>query len=146
MSDRGRPAHFETPELMQQAIDLYFKTCDAEKKKPTITRLAYALGFESRQSFYDYEEREQFSYIVKRARLLVEAGYEDGLRESNPTGSIFALKNMGWRDKVETGFTDNQGNDVETVVYRIPDNGRYKKEEDTAAAAGVSGESTEQPG
>lgn len=97
----GRPLVYETPELMQQAIELYFKTCDAEKKPYSITRLAYALGFESRQSFYDYEQRTEFSYIIKRARLLVEAGYEDGLRESACTGSIFALKNMGWKDKTE---------------------------------------------
>lgn len=95
---------------MQQAIDLYFKTCEAEKKKPTITRLALALGFESRQSFYDYEKREEFSYIIKRARLEVEAGYEDGLREGgSPVGSIFALKNMGWRDKTETDLNHSGG-------------------------------------
>lgn len=98
----GRPAMYGTPELMQQAIDLYFKTCDAEKKPYSITRLAYALGFESRQSFYDYEKKPEFSYIIKRSRLLVESGYEDGLRENNCTGSIFALKNMGWKDKTET--------------------------------------------
>lgn len=103
----GRPIKYETPELMEQAISLYLQTCEAEKKKPTITRLALALGFESRQSFYDYEEREGFSYIIKRARLEVEAGYEDGLRENNCTGSIFALKNMGWRDKTEVEQSGN---------------------------------------
>lgn len=93
---------YESPELMSQAVDLYFKTCEAEGKKPTITRLAYSLGFESRQSFYDYVSKPDFSYILRRANLLVEAGYEDSLRENNCTGSIFALKNMGWKDKNET--------------------------------------------
>lgn len=102
MAEFGRPAMYETPALMQQAIELYLATCKAESKKPTITRLALALGFESRQSFYDYEEKPDFSYMIKRARLEVEAGYEDGLRENNCTGSIFALKNMGWKDKSET--------------------------------------------
>src|SRR5689334_2676209 len=101
----GRPPLYETPEEMQKVIDLYFKKCDEENKKPAITRLAYTLGFESRQSFYDYEEKPEFTYIIKRARLLVEAGYEDGLRENNSTGSIFALKNMGWKDKVENEFS-----------------------------------------
>lgn len=116
----GRPKVYETPELMAQAIDLYLATCEAEKKAPTVTRMALALGFESRQSFYDYEEKPEFSYIIKTARLYVEAGYEDGLRENNCTGSIFALKNMGWKDKVETGFTDNDGKDVSPVQIYLP--------------------------
>lgn len=90
---------------MAQAIDLYLAKCDAEKKPPTITRMALALGFESRQSFYDYENKDEFSYIIKTARLHVEAGYEDSLRENNCTGSIFALKNMGWKDKTEQEFS-----------------------------------------
>lgn len=60
---------------------------------------------------------------------------------------IFWLKNRQkkkWRDKIETGITDNEGNDVETVVYMIPDNGRKKN--NTKAAEGLPGESTEQPG
>lgn len=125
----GRPATYDTPELMIQAIELYLKTCEAQNKKPTITRLALALGFESRQSFYDYEKKPEFSYIIKKARLEVEAGYEDGLREANPTGSIFALKNMGWKDKFETGFTDSEGNDIIPQFY-IPDNGRSKPQDD----------------
>lgn len=143
----GAPPKYDTPESMQQAIDLYFKTCKAEKCMPTITKLCYELGFESRQSFYDYEKREEFSYVIKRARLLVESGYEERLQSQSPTGAIFALKNMGWKDKVETGFTDNEGNDrtIETVIYRIPDNGRTKNE-DTGTTEGVPGESTEQPG
>lgn len=32
---------------------------------------------------------------------MVENGYESALRQNNATGSIFALKNMGWKDKTE---------------------------------------------
>ena len=35
------------------------------------------------------------------ALLIVENGYEMALRENNAAGSIFALKNMGWKDKTE---------------------------------------------
>jgi hypothetical protein len=70
------------------------------------------LGFASRQSFYDYEERGEYSYIIKNARLRVEKGYELRLHGNNPTGSIFALKNMGWSDKQEidqkTTFEDKR--------------------------------------
>jgi len=119
MAINGRPPIFENADLMAQAIDLYLAKCEAEKLKPTITRMALALGFESRQSFYDYENKEGFSYIIKTARLYVEAAYEDGLRENNCTGSIFALKNMGWKDKTETELTGKDGGPVQITGMQI---------------------------
>lgn len=93
----GRPAVFTNPGDLQASVEEYF----AQDGKKTITGLAYHLGFESRQSFYDYEEKADFSYIIKRARLKIETGYEENLQGTAPTGSIFALKNMGWKDKNE---------------------------------------------
>lgn len=41
---------------------------------------------------------------------------------------IFWLKNRQkkkWRDKIETGFTDGEGNDINPVtIFKLPDNGR----------------------
>ena len=98
-------AYFDDPEKMQEAIDDYF-----ENYQPvTITGLALHLGFESRQSFYDYEKREAFSYTIKRARLRIETYYEGKLVANNAAGPIFALKNMGWKDKTETEVTGQMG-------------------------------------
>lgn len=93
----GRPPIFDSADKMQDAIDDYF-----DNYQPvTITGLALHLGFESRQSFYDYEEKPEFSYTIKRARARMEAYYENYLTSKNPTGAIFALKNFGWKDKTE---------------------------------------------
>lgn len=114
----GRPPIFKTPEDLQTEVDKYFEWVRGEKeiieiqgekeevwkrepRKITITGLALFLGFESRQSIYDYEEKGEFSYIIRKARLRVEENYEQNLHGNNCTGSIFALKNMGWKDKVE---------------------------------------------
>jgi hypothetical protein len=107
----GRPPLFEDPKVLEDQIEAYFNDPDHEyqevgdtiwQKKPiTITGLALWLGFESRQSFYDYEKHDKFSYIIKKARLRVEQEYEAKLSRNNPTGSIFALKNMGWKDTSE---------------------------------------------
>jgi len=67
----------------------------------TITGLALHLGFESRQSMYDYEKKDKFTYAIKRARLLIENSYEFQLQHGNSTGAIFALKNMSWTDKTQ---------------------------------------------
>ena len=98
----GRPALFTRASDLQIEAEKFFAECEEKNKRPTITGLAYSLGFESRQSFYDYEERGEFSYLIKRLRLYVESGYEEALSQNNCTGAIFALKNMGWRDKTET--------------------------------------------
>jgi len=110
MAAVGRPPAFETPEVLQAAIDGYInglKSQPEDKRIPTITGLVYHLGFESRQSFYDYEQKEEFTYTIKRARLWIEMNYEEKLSGNNPTGSIFALKNLGWKDRHE--LTGNEG-------------------------------------
>lgn len=38
-----------------------------------------------------------------------------------------------WADKVESGFTDGDGNDVPVTIFQLPDNGRNKTTNDTAA-------------
>ena len=113
----GRPPKFETPEQLEQACGEYI---EANGLNLTITGLAMYLGFDSRQSLYDYEKRPEFSYIIKAARLAVENSYEKSLRSVSVTGAIFALKNMGWRDKVETGLTDKEGNDVRPQIIFQP--------------------------
>ncbi len=109
----GRPPIYETPEDLQQAIQTYFDSGVTLRKVevgktgakeiieipvPTISGLCYFLGFDSRQSFYDYEKRDGFSYTIKRARLFIEKEYEEQLQTGNTVGAIFALKNFGWID------------------------------------------------
>lgn len=103
----GRPALFENVSELENAIEAYFDSVDS----PTITGLAYELGFESRQSIYDYEKKgDQFSYTIKRARLRIEIYYEELLATKSVTGAIFALKNFGWADKQEVVNTNQNLN------------------------------------
>ena len=119
MTDIWRPPFFKTPEELQQKVDKYFNWWCRVKKQvikqwkdfvevevptPTVTWLALYLWFESRQSFYDYEKKELFTYTIKRARTFIEMEYEEMLR-TNPTGAIFALKNFWWIDKTEVENT-----------------------------------------
>lgn len=116
MAKVGRPPTYSNADEMQSAIEQYFesgvkiKTVIVGKipnqypvdiPVPTITGLCNYLGFESRQSFYAYEDKLEFSYTIKRARLFIEQEYEEMLAIGNTTGAIFALKNFGWTDKSE---------------------------------------------
>lgn len=128
MAEMGRPRLFNTVEELESKIEEYFdyikgeytwitdsdedgKPIDSKQwtrhsEPPTITGLAYFLGFESRQSIHDYEKNGNFSYTIKRARILVEKYYEIYLTSGNsPSGAIFALKNFGWIDRTELDHT-----------------------------------------
>lgn len=125
MSDKhpvGRPLKFETPEELDSKVDEYFEWIKGERNPekptgelkqpsigyyvrepidPTITGLTLFLGFSDRQSFRDYGERDKFSCSIKRAHCRIEQCYEENLRGNNVAGPIFALKNLGWKDKTE---------------------------------------------
>jgi hypothetical protein len=112
----GRPLKIETPEQMKKILNEYFET--TEENKLTITGLCLALGLD-KSTFYDYEKREEFKEIVRQARLIVENSYEISLRENGRTGDIFALKNFGWRDKVEYEDTNNKNGVMEDLVEAL---------------------------
>lgn len=99
-------------------VDKEVSVWDRYPETPNITNLALFLGFESRQSFYDYGAQEEFSYTIKRAKLVIENYYENHLLGKESTGAIFALKNFGWKDKVELGGEDGQPIKSE-VTHRI---------------------------
>lgn len=92
----GRPRQYQSVEKLQSVIDSYFKSTE----KVTVTGLALHLGFSSRQSLINNEGySEEFLDAIKRAKTRVEQYYEEHLVGSNAAGSIFALKNFGWKDR-----------------------------------------------
>jgi hypothetical protein len=95
-SKRGRPPKYKEPEDLQIKIDEYLN----DTANPTITGLVLHCGFADRHSFYEYEKKPEFSYTIKKARTRMEQWYESNLFE-NTAGSIFALKNFGWRDRID---------------------------------------------
>ena len=103
----GRPLKFQSVEELQQAIDAYF----AEMKESvyinadgipvyeplTITGLALALDT-TRKTLMEYEEKDEFSNTIKKAKTRIENYAEKRIFGTSPTGAIFALKNYGWKD------------------------------------------------
>ena len=105
----GRPPIFETPEQMQEAVHAYFAT---KPNPPSICGLALALGLATRGSLLHYQARKEFQEVVERAKLWVERWHEERLSKSNCTGSIFWLKNYGWKDTQDI----NHGGSVRIVL------------------------------
>ena len=101
---------FKTDKELQEKIEAYF---EEKQDKPTLTGLALHLGFCDRQSIYDYENNEEHSCTIKRARLRIESAYEERMHSNSNAGAIFALKNFGWSDKQEIEHTGKDGNAIE---------------------------------
>ena len=102
----GRPPIYNSPIDYENKCFDFFQHCIEVKEKPTITGLELYLGFCSRGTLNEYAKKDKFSDITKRAMLTVENSYENG----GNTIDIFALKNMGWKDKVETDNTNRNYN------------------------------------
>lgn len=99
----GRHPFYRTPEEMQEKIDRYFEECKGEvlviegspvfdkygqpiiinARPPTITGLAFALGFVSRQSLIDYAEKKAFTDTV--------CAQSSRLRHTTKPGSLIVM-------------------------------------------------------
>ena len=112
MSEVGRPLKFKSVKELQNKIEEYFKT--TPKEEWTITGLALALDT-YRQTLLNYEGKDEYLDTIKKAKQIVENGYEIDLKKHGRTGTIFALKNFDWKDKNETDIT-SQGDKLGVIV------------------------------
>lgn len=101
----GRPRQYQAAQDLEKEVISYFQHCIDNKENVKVTSLALYLGFESRQSLFDYKSNKEFSYVIKRALLVIEAHYEDTLNTFRSMGGQFALKNMGWKDQQDQHIT-----------------------------------------
>lgn len=130
----GRPPLYKTEKDLDKAINAYFDSREIEFLKdddgnikidksgmpiiinlnaPSVSGLALYLGYASRQSIYDNEKHEKFSYIIKKAKTRVEEWvYQSAMAGYiNHVLAIFILKQFGYTDKQE----------LEHNVKSIPD-------------------------
>jgi hypothetical protein len=114
---------YKTKEEIQEKIDAYFNDCEGEILRDaegnpvvdkygyavkvgvrplTITGLALALGFNSRQALLNYQAKEEFHDTIMRAKAKVEQYAEERLYDKDgANGAKFSLSNNfeGWREK-----------------------------------------------
>lgn len=119
----GSPPKYKKPEEMQIVIDRYFEECQGKpllgddgdvildkygkpiminEHPPTVTGLALALGFTSRQALLNYQAKPSFVDTVTRAKSRCEEYAESRLYDRDgANGAKFSLSNnfRGWREK-----------------------------------------------
>lgn len=140
----GKPPKYSSPEQLQAAIDKYFRDCDGVPyldsdgnpvldksgrqvmlgaKPYTMTGLALALGFASRQGLLNYSPRGvAYDDAISRARARVEGYAEERLYDRDGfQGGRFSLLNnfQGWHPEthpsVETA-TEAANNLAEAIA------------------------------
>jgi hypothetical protein len=96
------PAKKLTPDEVEELSAAYMEECREKDEPLTITGLALALGFASKQSIYDYLKDDDYKYAMGRAHLRVENSYEmQGAKGRGDGFLVFTLKQFGWSDKQE---------------------------------------------
>ncbi len=119
----GRPPKYKCKEEIEQLIDDYFKSCEGSvlrddegeivfdkfgrpvvmgARPPTVTGLALALGFNSRQALLNYQAKKEFVDTITRAKARVEQYTEERLFDRDgANGARFSLTNnfAGWGDR-----------------------------------------------
>lgn len=125
MAVTGRPPKYKNKEEIQAKIDEYFEECKGkilrgannepiidkygnvviyDQRPPTVTGLALALGFCSRQALLNYQGKQEFNDTITRAKAYVERYAEERLFDKDgANGAKFSLANNfeGWKEKRE---------------------------------------------
>lgn len=118
----GKPPMYKTVDEIEEKIEKYFENCkgypltDSKGKQifnkfgspvfvdvhpPTITGLALALGFASRQALLNYQAKPEFNDTITRAKARVEQYAEERLFDRDGSnGAQFSLRNnfKGWKE------------------------------------------------
>lgn len=142
MAKVGRPPKYKSKEEIEEKIEAYFKECEGEllrdaagnpfvdkrgqpiminAKPPTVTGLALALGFSTRLSLINYQDKDEFVNTITRAKTRIEAYAEERLFDKDgANGAKFSLANNfeGWREKQQ--IDANMNSDV-TINVELSD-------------------------
>lgn len=159
-------AKYGKPEEMEKRIDEYFAqfekpeplydkngfvALDKQGKPvyrdelPTSAGLAYFLGFESRCSLWEYEQKPTFARVVKRAKLRLQKFWEPVLATKNSAGAVFWLSNIrdDWRDVKQIENIGDKTPKTALVVYVNAQTKSRKAAEIPTIEAEVVGSQTE---
>ena len=142
----GRPPKYKNREEIEEKIEEYFKKCEGEilkddkgdivfdkygqpiiinQKPPTVTGLALALGFTSRQALLNYQAKKEFVDTITRAKTKVEMYAEERLFDRDgAAGAKFSLANnfKGWNERQEvkvSGTLENEQTKLDNLIKQM---------------------------
>ena len=113
-----RPPKYKDADELAEVFFKYFSNLNGSA--PTITGLALHAGFASRQSLYDLAKQKKFSYVIDRARLLIENYHERVVfADQNPGYSIEWLRQNDDCDQDSEGAAGPDGAALRIEVVAV---------------------------
>ena len=133
----GRPPNYTSVKEIEKLIEKYFEECKGhpyilpdgaplcdkygqpvivDVHPPTVTGLALALGFNSRQSLLNYQAKPEFMDTITRAKAYVERYAEERLFDKDgANGAKFSLANNfeGWKEKQQVDMNSDVNINIE---------------------------------
>lgn len=145
----GRPPKYKNKEQIEEQIEQYFESCEGEilkdrdgepifnkygqpvivnRRPPTVTGLALALGFSSRQALLNYQAKKEFNDTITRAKSRIEQYAEERLFDRDgANGAKFSLSNnfKGWSEKqeVEVGSVTTEKTKLDDLIKQMRSDG-----------------------
>lgn len=132
----GRPPKYKNKEEIEEKIREYFEKCEGEilknedgsivydkygqpviikRRPPTVTGLALALGFNTRQALLNYQGKKEFVDTITCAKSYVEKYVEERLFDRDGVnGAKFSLINnfKGWSEHQKAEDHTLEDNDM----------------------------------
>lgn len=138
----GRPPKFTCKEQIQELGEAYLRECMGKpyimddgsvlldkygevilvgRHPPTVTGLARALGFTSRQSLLEYQAKAEFSDTVTRLKLQIEEYAEERLFDKDgQRGAEFSLKyNFRWAQEAEKDSSEDENGQGVVLIPEV---------------------------
>lgn len=138
----GRPPKFTSKEQIQELGEAYLRECMGKpfimddgsvlrdkygevillgRHPPTVTGLARALGFTSRQSLLEYQAKAEFADTVTRLKMQIEEYAEERLFDKDgQRGAEFSLKyNFRWAQEAEKDGSEDENNQGVVLIPEV---------------------------
>lgn len=138
----GRPPKFTSKEQIQELGEAYLRECMGKpfimddgsvlrdkygevillgRHPPTVTGLARALGFTSRQSLLEYQAKAEFADTVTRLKMQIEEYAEERLFDKDgQRGAEFSLKyNFRWAQEAEKDGSEGENNQGVVLIPEV---------------------------
>ena len=125
----GRPLKFKSVEELQEKIERWLEDCRKNNRPLVITGLAISLDT-TRETLLDYQDRDEFSDTIIKAKQLCENYTEEYLfTGKNVAGAIFNLTNnfRNWKNKQYSDLTSGD-KPIPILGVNVPNN--HSNEED----------------
>ena len=149
----GSVPRFKKPEEIQEKVDQYFKECEGtllrdhngdpmltkwgdpiyiDRKPPTVTGLALALGFKSRSGLRYYQGKKMFKDVILEAKSRVEQYVEEQLfTRDGAKGAQFSLRYNFKNWETESAKEEKKGPMV-SIINDIPKDSTIQINTETA--------------